>query len=224
MSKGNPKNVDIFNVRKNVPLQVTRPFQRGRKASRGLPDILAPGLDVIFCGINPGMRSAALGHHFAGHGNRFWRVLHLAGFTPQEMLPENGSDLLQHGCGLTSSVERPTVGARDLRRSDFIAGRPALERKIKLHAPRYIAFLGKQPCLAIFNQREIPWGRQSFLFGGAAVWVLPNPSGLNCAFTIDHLTSAYGELSRAVRRRTGNRSRKSPSDHVRKPPALNSHQ
>jgi TDG/mug DNA glycosylase family protein len=172
--------------------------ETGQDCLQGLPDILAPGLSVIFCGINPGMRSAALGHHFAGRGNRFWRVLHLSGFTPHEMLPENDRLLLRFGYGLTSAAERPTVGASDLKRSDFIEGRPALERKIRRDAPRYVAFLGKAQCSGIFSQREVMWGRQSQSFGGAAVWVLPNPSGLNCAFTLENLTVLYSELFEAT--------------------------
>jgi TDG/mug DNA glycosylase family protein len=165
---------------------------------QGLPDILANGLSVVFCGINPGLRSAVLGYHFAGRSNRFWRVLHLSGFTPEQILPENARSLLDYRCGLTSAVERPTVGANDLRRIDFIEGRPELERKIRQYGPRYIAFLGKPACSAIFNQRELPWGQQSMRFGGAKVWVLPNPSGLNRAFTLENLVTAYRELVEAA--------------------------
>jgi TDG/mug DNA glycosylase family protein len=161
---------------------------------QGLPDILARGLGVVFCGINPGMRSAALGYHFAGRGNRFWRVLHLSGFTPQQLLPENARSLLSYGCGLTSAVEKPTVCANDLKRTDFVQARPELERKIRRYAPNTVAFLGKGACSVILNQRELSWGQQDVLFAGAAVWVLPNPSGLNCAFTLASLTAAYREL------------------------------
>jgi TDG/mug DNA glycosylase family protein len=163
-----------------------------------LPDILSIGLDVVFCGINPGMRSAAAGHHFANGTNRFWRVIHLAGFTPKQLNPEEASKLLDYGCGLTSAVERPTVGAGDLTRADFIEARPRFERKIKRYRPRYLAFLGKPACSAFLNQRELSWGRQSTSFGGAIVWVLPNPSGLNCAFTLEMLTAAYKELHAAA--------------------------
>ena len=142
---------------------------------QGLSDILAKGLGVVFCGINPGMRSAALGHHFAGRNNRFWQVLHLSGFTPKQILPEGARSLLSYGCGLTSAVERPTVCANDLKSTDFIDARPALERKIRRYAPRTIAFLGKPACSAIFSQRELPWGQQVLTFAGAEVWVLPNP-------------------------------------------------
>lgn len=166
---------------------------------QGLPDILANGLDVVFCGINPGMRSAALRLHFATRSNRFWRALHLSGFTPEQISPQNSGSLLGYGCGLTSAVERPTIGAGDLSKHDFIQARPELERKIRKYGPRYIAFLGKAACSAIFNQRQLPWGQQAFRFAGAAVWILPNPSGLNCAFTLKALTTAYRELVETIR-------------------------
>ncbi|HEX4487645.1 MAG TPA: G/U mismatch-specific DNA glycosylase [Terriglobales bacterium] len=165
---------------------------------QGLPDVLAKGLKVVFCGINPGMQSASVGHHFATRSNRFWRVLHRSGFTPELILPQNARTLLRYGYGLTSAVERPTVGANDLRRNDFIEGRPALERKIQHYTPRYLAFLGKPAFAAIFNQRDLPWGEQAQTFGGVAVWVLPNPSGLNRAFNLERLTIAYRELVEAV--------------------------
>jgi TDG/mug DNA glycosylase family protein len=165
-----------------------------RNPAAGLPDILSEGLNVVFCGINPGMQSAALGHHFATPSNRFWRVLHLAGFTPERVLPEDARSLLDYRCGLTSSVERPTVCASDLKRSDFVDGSSKLARKVEQFGPRYIAFLGKPACSAIFNQRAIPWGLQPTRFAGAAVWILPNPSGLNRAFTLGGLVTAYQEL------------------------------
>jgi TDG/mug DNA glycosylase family protein len=166
---------------------------------QGLPDVLAKGLRVVFCGINPGMRSAVLGYHFANRSNRFWRVLRLSGFTPHEILPQDAHTLLDYDCGLTSAVARPTVSANDLRREDFIEARPGFERKIRRYAPRYIAFLGKPAYSAIFNQRELTWGQQAVRFGGAVVWVLPNPSGLNRAFPLERLISSYRELFEAVR-------------------------
>jgi TDG/mug DNA glycosylase family protein len=162
--------------------------------ARGLPDVLAKGLKVVFCGINPGMRSATVGHHFATGSNRFWRVLYRSGFTPELILPEKARSLLRYGCGLTAAVAKATVGANELSRSDFVAARPELERKIRGFAPRYLAFLGKPAAAAIFNLREVAWGEQAMRFGGAAVWVLPNPSGLNRAFSLQQLTTAYAEL------------------------------
>ena len=164
----------------------------------GLPDIISTSLDVVFCGINPGMRSAAVGLHFANRTNRFWRVLHLAGFTAKQFEPEEARLLLHYGYGLTSAVARPTVSATDLSRGDFIAAQPAFERKIAKYRPRYRAFLGKPACSVFLNQRDLSWGLQPTTLGGSAVWVLPSPSGLNRAFTIGKLTDSYRELFEEV--------------------------
>ena len=165
---------------------------------QSLPDLLGPGLDVVFCGINPGVAAAAHGHHFLGRGNRFWRVLHLAGFTPEQIKPENDRDLLQYRCGLTTAVGRATAGAGDLAKHEFAAGHALLIEKIERHAPRTVAFLGKVAYAAMSGQRVIEWGPQPALFGGASVWILPNPSGLNRAFSVDDLVCAYRELRLTV--------------------------
>jgi TDG/mug DNA glycosylase family protein len=175
----------------------------GRQTSPiGLTDIISTSLNVVFCGINPGMRSAAVGLHFANRTNRFWRVLHLAGFTSRQFEPEEARLLLDHSCGITSAVARPTVSATDLSRADYIAAQPAFERKIAKYKPRYLAFLGKPACSVFLNQRDLPWGLQPTTLGGSAVWVLPSPSGLNRAFPISKLTDAYRELFEAVTART----------------------
>lgn len=166
--------------------------------SLGLPDVISTSLNVVFCGINPGMRSAAVGLHFANRSNRFWRVVHFAGFTTRQLEPEEARLLLDDGCGITSAVARPTVSAIDLSRADFIAARPVFKRKIAKYRPKYLAFLGKPACSVFLNQRELSWGLQPTTLGGSAVWVLPNPSGLNRAFTIGKLTDAYRELFEAV--------------------------
>ncbi|MBN3756163.1 G/U mismatch-specific DNA glycosylase [Paraburkholderia sp. Tr-20389] len=165
---------------------------------QGLPDILEPGLSVIFCGINPGLRAASTGHHFAGRGNRFWRTLHLAGFTREQLRPEDGRDLLRYECGLTTAVPRPTARADQLSRSEIKAAAADFELKIARYAPRYIAFLGKLAVCELTGTRDIDWGLQSITFGGARTWVLPNPSGLNRAFSLEALVSAYRELRLAV--------------------------
>ncbi|SHI20790.1 G/U mismatch-specific DNA glycosylase [Pollutimonas bauzanensis] len=161
---------------------------------QSLPDILAMDLKVVFCGINPGARAAAAGHHFVGRGNRFWRVLHLAGFTSQELRPENDRAILKYCCGLTTAVERPTARAAELSSNEFVAGSVKLAQKIERYAPRYIAFLGKAAYSAISHQRKVAWGPQPGVFGAAAVWVLPNPSGLNRGFSLDDLVRAYRQL------------------------------
>jgi TDG/mug DNA glycosylase family protein len=165
----------------------------------GLEDILAEHLAVIFCGINPGLTAAAQGHHFAGRGNRFWRTLHLAGFTPEEVRPENDRTILQHQCGLTAVVERPTARADQLSLHEFSAAAAAFEQKIVRYAPRFVAFLGKAAYAALSGQRDVAWGLQPKTFGGASVWVLPNSSGRNLAFSLDQLVEAYRPLCLAAR-------------------------
>ncbi len=164
----------------------------------GLPDVISLSLNVVFCGINPGMRSAAVGLHFANRSNRFWRVLYLAGFTPRQLEPEEARLLLDYGYGITSAVARATAGATDLSRADYIAARPLFERKIAKYKPRYVAFLGKPAVSVFLNQRDVSWGLQPTKLGKSSVWVLPNPSGLNFAFTLGMLTEAYRELYEAA--------------------------
>jgi mismatch-specific thymine-DNA glycosylase len=166
--------------------------------SEQLEDILAGQLAVIFCGINPGMTAAAQGQHFAGRGNRFWRTLHLAGFTPEEVRPENDRTILRYQCGLTAVVDRPTASADQLSLHEFTAAAADFEQKIARHAPSFVAFLGKAAYCALSGQRDIAWGLQAKTFGNASVWVLPNPSGRNRAFSLEQLVTAYRELRLAV--------------------------
>lgn len=171
-----------------------------KRSTLGLPDILAPSLNVVFCGINPGMRSATIGLHFANRSNRFWRVLYLAGFTPRQFQPKDARTLLDYGYGITSAVGRPTISATELRKADYIAAHPLLKRKIAKYGPRYLAFLGKPALSAFLNRRDLSWGLQSCKLGESAIWVLPNPSGLNRSFNIDRLVDAYRELFEAMAR------------------------
>jgi len=168
----------------------------------GLTDVISTSLNIVFCGINPGLKSAAVGRHFANRTNRFWRVLHLAGLTDRQLEPEEARLLLDYGCGITSAVARPTASATDLSRADYIAALPVFQRKIAKYRPRYLAFLGKPACSVFLNQRDLSWGLQPSTLGGSAVWVLPSPSGLNRAFTIGKLTDAY----RAIRGRRPDKS------------------
>ena len=163
-----------------------------------LADLLEPGLALVFCGINPGMRAASTGHHFEGRGNRFWRVMHLAGFTPEQIRPEDDRTVLQYGCGLTTVVPRPTAQAAELSRSEIELAGDDFRRKIEHYSPRNIAFLGKMALSAISGTRNINWGLQTEPFGGARAWVLPNPSGLNRAFDLASLVAAYREVRLAV--------------------------
>jgi double-stranded uracil-DNA glycosylase len=172
---------------------------KSSKASVGSPlDVLAPHLDIVFCGINPGMKAAACGHNFTGHSNRFWKVLHLAGFTPHQIPAEQDRTLLYYGFGLTTAVDRPTRGAAELSRAELTGAGEALEAKITAHSPRVLAFLGKAAYSAIIGRRDVKWGPQKEKFGGAQVWVIPNPSGLNRSFSLNDLVLAYRDLRLAT--------------------------
>lgn len=159
-----------------------------------LPDVIAADLDVLFCGINPGLTAAAAGHHFVGRSNRFWRVLHRAGFTPGEVAPQDDHTLLDYGYGITAVVKRPTAGADELSPDEFTAAAAGFRRKIAHFQPRFVAFLGKPAYAGLTGQRDIAWGRQPERMHDAIVWVLPNPSGRNRAFTLDRLVDAYRQL------------------------------
>ncbi|WP_454284934.1 G/U mismatch-specific DNA glycosylase [Rhizobium leguminosarum] len=162
--------------------------------STGLSEILAPDLSVVFCGLNPALSAVRDGHNFSNPSNRFWRVLHLAGFTPRLLQADEERELLHYGCGLTSAVSRPTKSASELKRQDYLSTAPVLENKIRKFAPANLAFLGKAAYAAISLRADVEWGRQPETFAGAAVWLLPNPSGLNRAFTLTTLTEHYLEL------------------------------
>ncbi|MQB44470.1 G/U mismatch-specific DNA glycosylase [Rhizobium sp. ICMP 5592] len=166
----------------------------------GLAEILAPRLSVVFCGLNPALTAHLDGHNFSNRSNRFWRVLHLAGFTPRLLRAEEEREMLQYGLGLTSAVSRPTKSASELTKRDYVAAAPALEEKIRQLAPGNLAFLGKAAYAAISLRAQIEWGRQPDEFAGASVWVLPNPSGLNRAFDLTRLTEHYREMKLAVDR------------------------
>lgn len=162
--------------------------------STALPDIIAPGLDVLFCGINPGLLAASTGHHFAGRSNRFWPVLYRAGFTPSLFAAEEGERLLEVDCGITAVVRRPTAGADELTSRDFAAAAAPFGAMLDEYRPRYLAFLGKAAYSALTGQRSIAWGRQAAPMHGGIAWVLPNPSGRNLAFSFDALVEAYAAL------------------------------
>lgn len=160
-------------------------------------DILEPGLRVVFCGINPGKSSAHTGFHFAHPGNRFWKVIHQAGFTEQLLRPEEEQRLLETRCGITMLVERPTVQASEVGLHELRTGGRELIKKIEDYQPAALAILGKQAFEQAFSVRGAVWGKQNFTIGVTQVWVLPNPSGLNRA-TLDKLVEAYRELDEAL--------------------------
>jgi len=172
-----------------------------------LTDLIKEDLAIIFCGINPGLKSAWDGHHFSGRSNRFWKVLHQAGFTSHEIEPMNDATILDFGYGLTTAVERATARASELSKDEFAHSIEALKSKMDNFKPKYIAFLGKPAYGAFSGKKQITWGHQPEDFCGAEVWVLPNSSGLNRGFTITDLIDHYRQLYLAI-------SQTPPFDHV----------
>jgi len=148
-----------------------------------VPDVIAPGLQILFTGINPGLYSAWARHHFARPGNRFWPALHAGGFTPRLLHPSEERELLELGYGLTNLVDRATLGSGDLSRAELQTGGRILEKKVKRFRPRAVAILGVSAYRLAFEHPTATVGLQAEKIAGALVWVLPNPSGLNAHFT-----------------------------------------
>lgn len=169
-------------------------------ADRRVPDVIAGGLRVLFCGINPGLYSAAIGHHFGRPGNRFWPVLHAAGITPRLFSPYEDGALLALGYGITNLVERATATADALAPAELAAGGALLVEKVRRNQPRYLAVLGVTAFRAAFGQPLAQVGAQEARLGatdgypGARLWVLPNPSGLNAHYRLPELAALFAQL------------------------------
>jgi len=169
----------------------------------GLPplrDRIAAGVTVLFVGINPGVRSALTGHHFAGYSNRFWKLLFESGLLPERIGYEDDRRLPEWGFGITNIVARPTPGIDSLRPEEYAAGRRTLLRKIRRHRPQIVAMVGVTVFRAMFPDRKTPvtLGLQPEQLAGARVFVLPNPSGRNANFTYAEMLEAYKKLARIV--------------------------
>ena len=177
-----------------------RTLSTSRRAStpKPVPDVVGPGLQVLFCGINPSLRSGETGFHFARPGNRFWPALHLAGFTPVRLQPWEERRLLEYGCGITNLVGRSTASAAELRPEEFIAGRRRLERLVRRYRPRWVAVVGIGAYRTAFERPRATLGRQPETLGTAQLWVLPNPSGLNANHQLPDLAAAFRSLRRAA--------------------------
>jgi len=161
-------------------------------------DVIAPDLRVLFCGINPGLYTAAVGHHFARPGNRFWPALYAAGFTDRILSPFEERELLKSGYGITNVVPRATASADQLTKEEIIAGGARLRAKVLRYRPRILAVLGLGAYRTAFNQPKALVGRQEERIGNTVLWVLPNPSGLNANYQADDLARLFGELRNSL--------------------------
>lgn len=177
-----------------------RPTRAQLEAARGgrVPDIIAPRLEVLFCGINPSLYSAAVGHHFARPGNRFWPVLHRAGFTPRQLLPEQDRLLVEHGLGITNLVERATAAAAELTPDELRQGAAVLRSKLEQYRPQVLAVLGISAYRSAFGAPHARLGRQPRPVVGIPLWVLPNPSGLNAHYQLPVLVAVFDEFRAAI--------------------------
>jgi TDG/mug DNA glycosylase family protein len=178
-----------------------RPTRAELLAAAGLTiaDVSAQGLNVLFAGINPGLYSAATGHHFARPGNRFWPTLHLSGFTPRLLRPDEQQQLLGFGLGITNLVDRATARADELSAQELTDGGRALAEKVALLRPQWLAVVGVTAYRTGFGSPRARIGQQGLTIGETAVWVLPNPSGLNAHWNLSSLAEEFARLRAAAR-------------------------
>jgi TDG/mug DNA glycosylase family protein len=179
---------------------MSRPTAEQLHAARDrlLPDVAAPGLSVLFTGINPGLYSAWTGHHFARPGNRFWPALHRSGFTPRLLRPAEQLELLSLGLGISNVVARPTARADELTREEMVAGGAQLRDTVRRLRPRWLAVCGVTAYRVAFDAPRAAVGEQPSTLGRTRVWVLPNPSGLNAHYSAQALAEEFGRLRAAV--------------------------
>jgi TDG/mug DNA glycosylase family protein len=188
-------------------MEVDRGDGRGPQITL-LRDRVKLPVDVLFVGINPGVRSAAIGHHFAGYSNRFWKLLHESGLVPEPLTAEDDVRLAQWGYGVTNVIPRTTPGIDSLRHEEYVAGLRVLRRKVRRWRPRIVAFVGVTLYRVIFGcppGTGVKLGLQEERFEGARVFVLPNPSGRNANFSYEEMLAAFRALERLVNRRSTNR-------------------
>jgi len=170
------------------------------EAARGksIPDLIAPGLDVLFVGINPSLWSGAVGLHFARPGNRFWRALHDAGFTDRLLSPNEGRELLKRRIGVTNLVNSATASADELDPGDYRRGARRIEAKTRRYHPKVVAFVGMGAYRVAFGRPRARGGRQDERLAGASIWLLPNPSGRTAGYQMPALARAFRELRRSL--------------------------
>lgn len=176
------------------------PAKAELEAARGrsIPDLIGPNLRVLFVGINPGLYSGATGRHFARPGNRFWPTIHRSGFTPRQLAPDEGDELIRLGIGITNLVNRTTATAAELGDAELRVGAERLRATVRANRPEAVAILAVSGYRIAFDRPKATVGRQPERVEGADLWVLPNPSGLNANYQLPELTRLYGELRAAV--------------------------
>ena len=179
-----------------------RPTREEIAAADGkeVPDLIAPDLKVLFCGINPGLYSAAIRHHFGRPGNRFWPAVYAGGFSDRLLSPYEEREMVPRGYGITNIVARASASADDLTEEELRDGARILKRKVARYRPAFIAFLGITAYRTAFRRPRAVLGRQMEKLGETAIWVLPNPSGLNAHHSAADLARLFGELREAVER------------------------
>lgn len=165
---------------------------------RLVPDVVADGLRVLFCGINPGLMTAATGHHFARPGNRFWPVLHASGFTPRRLQPSEQHELPGYGLGITNVVARASARADELSDEEYREGGRILAEKVARLRPRWLAVAGVTAYRVAFGDKRARIGPQERTIGATRIWALPNPSGLNAHWTLATMAEEFGRLRTAA--------------------------
>lgn len=178
--------------------QVVKPSREHLEAARGktVADVIASDLVVLFCGINPGLYSGATGHHFARPGNRFWPLLHAAGFTPRSFTPFEEQKLLDLGYGITNIVNRTTASAREISVEELKDGAQRLIEKVRAFCPHFLAVLGIEAYRRAFSRPDVAVGAQPERIDGTVVWVLPNPSGANAHYQFPDLLALFSQFRR----------------------------
>ncbi len=174
-------------------------------AGKTIPDVIAPNLRVLFCGINPGLYTAAVGHHFARPGNRFWPALHRSGFTRRQLSPFDECELLEDGVGITNVVSHATATAAELSKADFVRGGRQLRARVLRYRPGILAVLGVGAFREAFGQPKALIGPQAEMIGSTQIWVLPNPSGLNANYQLDDLARLFRKLRAAAEKVSGDK-------------------
>lgn len=184
-------------------------------ASKTVPDLLAHNLNVLFCGINPGLYSAWSGHHFARPGNRFWPTLHRAGFTRRLLDPSEERELLADGYGITNLASRASATAAELTPEELQNGAKQLQRKLRRYQPRCLAVLGVGAYRTAFGRPKAVLGEQPERLGDTRLWVLPNPSGLNAHYRLDELATLFATFRETIENQASRKDAKAQRDKQR---------